>query len=103
MLQLKTKGIKRSPNYFEDYFEHLHKYLTVETIQGALWQLILNLLQREHGELLRTLENCALDLTSVQKRTRNRKKTLVITQMLKCTKLMKGEKNKSKWKLLLCC
>lgn len=55
MLWLKTEGIKHSPNYFEDYFEHLLKYLMLETIRGVIRQLILNLLQREHGELSRTV------------------------------------------------
>lgn len=42
--------MKRSPNYFEDYFEHLLKNLMLETIKRALRQLILNLLQRENTE-----------------------------------------------------
>lgn len=47
--------MKRSPNYFEDYFEHLLKNLMLETIKRALRQLILNLLQRENTENSREL------------------------------------------------
>lgn len=91
--------MKRSPNSFEDYFEHLLKNVMLETIKRALRQLILNLLQRENTENSREL--CIRGALEERAINGGGKKALVIASKLDATSTKLMKKNEIQIKVII--